>query len=353
VVAVSIELPPAAAEEAALANILRAVLRATQDLLQEALDDEVAAAAFAGNATLAVTRAAAQGGASVYTFSVGLPPALQLAPLRRSRALAAGADGCSKGPLEENGMLRQRLAEAGVPGVDALFDSGALSVCMETVAPPPPAAAAAAAPRGSDALFAALISVFCALLLIAAALVAFSKAPALAGFAPSAEPAARPEDLVLREAPAAPAAPPQPDELVHVSVASSRPGERGHTEYELQIVFLSHHGEGRGKAHQYRIFKRFSAFGDADEALRARRGHAVLAASLPPTRGAAGAAPGDEAAFLRQRQAALGKWLDGFVALLNEDAGGVEAEPEAAALFEWERRDALAAKTHADLYGDV
>ncbi len=140
---------PAVAADAAVANLQRGLLRAVQDKLQDALDDEVAAAAYAGNATLAVTVATRSNRNApdtyVYTLSVGVPTALlgkDGAPLplegrRRALSDAGAAIPAALGDLPQSGYLLQRLHELGFDA-DALASSGALSVSSGLQEPPPP-----------------------------------------------------------------------------------------------------------------------------------------------------------------------------------------------------------------------
>ncbi len=136
---------PGALEDAAAQGMLFAVRSAVQDALQEALDDVATAAALAGGATLSVAAEALAGGGVAYTFSVGLPtelpaPAAAAAAAGAARRALAGGGAGTAGVLAglyANGFLQQRLAEAGVPDVDALFSSGAVGVRLEEVAPPP------------------------------------------------------------------------------------------------------------------------------------------------------------------------------------------------------------------------
>jgi hypothetical protein len=159
-VALSVELPTVAAD-GEVANMQRALLRAIQDQLQDALDDVEAAAALVGNATEAVTVAPRPNGDApdtyVYTLTAGVPTVLQGgggAILRGRRALAssAGAISAALNDLLRSGYLLQRLHEEGVDA-DALASSGALSMSGGIVAPPPRAneGAAPASPSLSPA----------------------------------------------------------------------------------------------------------------------------------------------------------------------------------------------------------
>ncbi len=144
---------PGALEDAAAQGMLFAVQRAVQDALQEALDNVTAAAALAGGATLSAAAEAQAGGGVAYTFSVGLPAELPAAAATAGaarRALTGSGAGTANKLAGLNVFLQQRLHEAGVPDVDALFSSGALSLRLEEVAPPPAAVAPLAVTAVTD-----------------------------------------------------------------------------------------------------------------------------------------------------------------------------------------------------------
>ncbi len=142
--AVSVELP-AAAEQGAVKNLQQALLRAIKDQLQVSLDDEDAAAALVGNATLTTSVATRKNGGGakdtyVYTLTAWVPVALvgqaALGGSRgRRRALSAGAIPAALDGLQQSGYLLQRLHELGFDA-DALASSGALELSGGLVAPP-------------------------------------------------------------------------------------------------------------------------------------------------------------------------------------------------------------------------
>lgn len=139
-----------------MGNLQRALLRAIQDQLQGALDDESAAVELVSSATLATsvaTRTNSGPGTYVVTLTVGLPMAQvgRVSGTGRRRALAPAADAISAAlnGLPQSGYFLQRLHEMGFDA-DALASSGALELSGGLVAPPiaadaPSAAAASAA----------------------------------------------------------------------------------------------------------------------------------------------------------------------------------------------------------------
>jgi hypothetical protein len=129
-VAVAVE-QPAVLDGETSANMQQAVLEAVKMQLQEALGDPDAASAVVANAALGVASApSASGGSIVYTFTVDLPA--ELAARRRGRALVVATANLG-GFL---GFLMLAFKQAGVPDVDALFDSGAVSVNAGLKQPP-------------------------------------------------------------------------------------------------------------------------------------------------------------------------------------------------------------------------
>ncbi len=138
----SVELPEPA-EAGAVKNLQRALLRAIQDQLQDSLDDEDAAAALVGSATLATSVATRSNGVGArntykYTLTAWVPVALAGRALGgggRRRVLVAGAIPAALDGLPQSGYFLQRLHELGFD-VDALASSGALGVSGGVVAPP-------------------------------------------------------------------------------------------------------------------------------------------------------------------------------------------------------------------------
>ena len=151
--AVSVELPEPA-EAGVVNNLQRALLRAIQDQLQVSLDDEDAAAALVGNASLSTAVATRSNGVGardtyVYTLAAWVPLALAGRALggggRGRRALAAGAIPAALAGLAQSGYLLQRLHELGFVA-DALASSGALELRSGLLAPP----SASPSPAGSS-----------------------------------------------------------------------------------------------------------------------------------------------------------------------------------------------------------
>ena len=178
VVTVSVELPSKASPEA-VENLQRALLRAIQDQLQDSLDDDAAALAAVEAATRSVAMASRADSTDspptfIYSFSVGLSPALlQLPSSRRMvrRALqATNVVDMGLSTLLESGFLLNRFCEAGIPDCFSLFSSGALALSANLIAAPPPlpsrssAAGRLAAGLESGATLGIVLGVLCAAL---------------------------------------------------------------------------------------------------------------------------------------------------------------------------------------------
>ncbi len=144
---------PEPAEAGVVNNLQQALLRAIQDQLQVSLDDEDAAAALVGSATLTTavaTRVHGEGARNTYEYTVAawVPVALAGRALGgggRRRALAAGAIPAALSGLAQSGYLLQRLHELGFDA-DALASSGALELRSGLLAPP----SASPSPAGSS-----------------------------------------------------------------------------------------------------------------------------------------------------------------------------------------------------------
>jgi hypothetical protein len=179
-VAVSVELPETA-EQGAVINLQRALLRAIQDQLQVSLDDEDAAAVLVDSAMLTTSLATRNNGVGakdtyLYTLTAWLPVALvgqALGGGGRRRALAAGAIPAALDGLQQSGYLLQRLHELGFDA-DALASSGALGVSGGLVAPPStsPSPTASSGVGGAATAVASATLTLAAVLGIAAAVLA-------------------------------------------------------------------------------------------------------------------------------------------------------------------------------------